>query len=112
MSKEEQNWAVICHLSALSMYIIPFGMVLGPLIIWLVKKDASPFINVHGKAALNFQLSLFVYAIISGILIFVVIGAFLLIALAVMQIVCIVLAAVQASKGDYYNYPLSISFIK
>ena len=71
---EEKNvttWAMLCHLSALSTYIgVPFGHIILPLIIWLIKKDASPFIDEQGKESLNFQISMTIYGIIAGILCF------------------------------------------
>ena len=51
--KEVRNWAMLCHLSTFSGWFIPFGNILGPLIIWLMKREESPFIDAHGKEALN-----------------------------------------------------------
>ena len=62
--KEERNWAMACHLSALAGYVIPFGNIAGPLLVWLLKKDEYSLVNEQGKESLNFQLSLLIYMLI------------------------------------------------
>ncbi|MCP2519663.1 DUF4870 domain-containing protein [Candidatus Aminicenantes bacterium AC-708-M15] len=109
---QERNWAVLIHLSALAGFIIPFGNILAPLIIWLLKKEGAPFIDDQGKEAVNFQISMTIYAIISAILIVIIIGFVLLIAIGLLEIIFIIIAAVNASNGVKYRYPLSIRFIK
>jgi hypothetical protein len=109
---QARNWAVLCHLSALIGFIIPFGNIIAPLVIWLIKKEESPFIDDQGKEAVNFQISMTIYAIISAILIFIIIGFVLLIAVGLLEIIFIIVAAVRASNGEKYRYPLSIHFIK
>ncbi len=110
---EINNWAMFCHLSALSCYIgIPFGNIIGPLIIWLIKKDEMPFVDEQGKEALNFQISMTIYAIVSVFLIFAIVGFFLLFAVAIINLIFVISAAVKASKGESYRYPLAIRFLK
>jgi uncharacterized Tic20 family protein len=89
-----------------------FTWILGPLIIWLIKKEESQFIAEQAKEALNFQISLTIYWIISGILTLVVIGALTSIALVIFEIVVIIQACMAANKGEYYRYPLCIRFIQ
>ncbi|MCK9554724.1 DUF4870 domain-containing protein [bacterium] len=104
---------MFCHLSALSCYIgIPFGNIIGPLVIWLIKKDEMPFVSEQGKEALNFQISMTIYAIVSFFLIFAVVGFFLLFAIAIINLIFVISAAVTASKGESYRYPLAIRFLK
>lgn len=110
-TEDEKNWAIFCHLSALFGYIIVLGNVIGPLIVWLVKKDNSDYINEHGKAALNFQISILIYSIIAGILVCIIIGIPLLIAIFIINLVMIIKSAISAGKGEMANYPLSIRFI-
>ncbi|MDE2233982.1 MAG: DUF4870 domain-containing protein [Gammaproteobacteria bacterium] len=113
MSTEaEHNWGMAAHLSALAGYVIPFGSILGPLVVWLMKKDEMPFVNSQGKEALNFQITMVIAALISIVLIFVVIGIFLLWALAILDLIFIIIASIQASKGVEYRYPISIRLIK
>jgi uncharacterized Tic20 family protein len=111
-NKQERLWATIAHLSAFAGFIIPLGNVLGPLIIWLIKREEGPFVDQQGKEALNFGISVTLYAAISYILVFVLIGVLLLIGLGIFWIVVLILAAVRANEGKAYRYPLSIRFIK
>lgn len=104
--------AMLAHLSAFAGWVIPFGNVLGPLLVWVLKKDTMPLVNQHGKEALNFQISLTLYMLVSAVLVLVVIGVFLLIGLVLFGVVVIILAAVKANQGLPYRYPLTIRFIK
>jgi len=111
--KDTRMWAMLCHLSALCGFIgIPFGNVWGPLIIWLIKREESPYIDAHGKEALNFQISVSIYGVVAGILIIVLIGLPILLALMVADVVFIIKAAVKANDGQSYRYPLTIRFLK
>lgn len=112
VSRSEKNYAMLCHLVAFSGFIIPFGSIIGPLVMWLIKKEESEFINYHGKESLNFQISIAIYAIISGILALVLIGILFLIALGIIWIVFIIIASVKTSEGEEYRYPLTIRFVK
>ena len=112
ISSDERTWAMACHLSAFAGWLIPFGNIIGPLVVWLIKRDAFPLVNEHGKESLNFQLSLTIYFIVSLLLVFVIIGFFLIIALAIAQIILIILATVKANDGLSYQYPITIRFIK
>ena len=111
-SQEEKTWGMLCHLSALAGYLIPaFGHVIGPLIVWLIKKDEYPFVNDQGKESLNFQLSVLLYGIVCFMLVFVLIGFVLLPALYIFDLVMIIIAAIEANKGIAFRYPLCIRFI-
>jgi uncharacterized Tic20 family protein len=111
-AKEARTWAMLCHLVALSGFCVPFGNVLGPLIVWAIKRDDDPFIDDQGKEALNFQLTMTIAVVISMILIFVAIGVLLLIVLAIFELVMIIMASVAANEGRAYRYPLTIRFFK
>lgn len=112
LTKEEKTFGMLCHLISFVGFIIPLGNVLGPLIIWLVKKDQSAFVNDQGKESLNFQISLFIYGIVSFILIFVVIGILTSIALGIFWLVMVIIASIRANEGQTYRYPLTIRFLK
>lgn len=100
------------HLSSLSGYIgVPFGSIVGPLVIWLIKKDQSAFIDENGKDALNFHLSMLLYLIISIPLMFVLVGFISLLAIPILEIVFSIIAAVKASEGQWFRYPLTIRMI-
>ena len=112
-NKDARTWGMLCHLSALLAIIgIPLGNVIGPLIVWLLKKNDFPFVDIQGKLSINFQISMTIYAIIAALLIFVLVGLPLLIALAIADIVLIIIASIKASDGISYQYPLSINFLK
>jgi uncharacterized Tic20 family protein len=118
----EQNartWNLLAHLSALAGLILPFGNILGPLLVWQIKKNEIPSVEAHGKAALNFQITatliLFAAAIVAGILTLVVIGIFLfpLIALAGLAAIGLsVYAGIQANNGVDFKYPIDFKLIK
>ena len=110
--KDARNWAMITHLMALSGYVIPLGNVIGPLIIWAIKKDEYAFVDEQGKEAINFQLTMLIAFVISCILIFLLIGIPLLIALGIYDLVMIIIAAIKANDGVAYRYPFAIRFFK
>ncbi len=115
IDKEQRTWAMVAHLSAFAMYFTGIGHLLGPLIIWLAKRDGKPFIDDQGKEALNFQITItFLYAA-AFLLIFTVIGMIIgipiLIATGIFQIVCMIIAAIKANDGVAYRYPLTLRLI-
>jgi len=110
--KDARTWAMFCHLAAFSGFIIPFGSLLGPLIVWAIKKDEDPFINDQGKEAINFQLTLLIGFVISIILMFVFIGILLIAVLVVYCIIMVIIAAMKANEGELYRYPYTIRFFK
>lgn len=111
-SSQEKTWAMLCHLSAFLGYVFPFGNIIGPLVVWLIKRDEFAAVNEHGKEALNFQITVTMYYIVSAILVVIIIGIPLLIAVMVFQVVCVVLATLKANAGESYRYPLTIRFVK
>ncbi|MBI4005922.1 MAG: DUF4870 domain-containing protein [Gammaproteobacteria bacterium] len=111
-NKDERMWGMLCHLTAFAGFIIPLGNVLGPLIIWLIKKDEMPFVDDQGKESLNFQITMLIAFIISFVLMFIVIGLVLMGILAVFQIVILIIASIKANDGVRYRYPYAIRFIK
>ena len=112
-AKDEQNWAMICHLSALAGFVIPFGNVIGPLVVWQMKKDTMPLVDQHGKEALNFQITVAIAAIISMVLMLVIIGVFLLMIVALGGLVMTSLAGIKVANGELnYKYPFALRLIK
>jgi len=103
---------MVCHLSAFAGFIIPLGNIIAPLVIWLIKRAESPFIDDQGKEALNFQISMIIYAVISWILVTIFIGYLLLFAVGIFDIVMVIMAALKANEGEMFRYPLCIRFIK
>ena len=104
---------MFCHLGGLASYAvpIPFAGVIVPLVLWLMKRDQYPLVNDQGKEAVNFQISMAIYYLISLALLLVLVGFVLLAALAVFQLVCIIIATMKASEGVRYRYPMCIRFV-
>ena len=111
-SSEVRTWSVLCHASALlGLFFHFFGHLLGPLIVWLIKRDLSPEVDANGKESLNFQISMLIYDIVAGILCIVLIGIPILIALWILNTVFVIIASVKTSEGKFYRYPFTIRFL-
>jgi uncharacterized Tic20 family protein len=113
ISKDARMWAMICHLGGLAGIVIPFiGNIIAPLVVWQIKKNDYPFVDEQGKEAVNYQISMTIYGLISAVLTFLCIGFFLLAAVVIVDLVFLLIAAVKANNGYHYRYPLTIRFIK
>ena len=111
--KQACTFAMLCHLLSLTTFIgIPFGNIIAPLIMWLVKKNDFPFVDEQGKESLNFLISMTIYGIIAGILCFIIIGIPLLGLLVVLDIIFVIIASVKSSNGESYRYPMTLRLIK
>jgi uncharacterized Tic20 family protein len=111
--REVRKWAMLCHLVALvGLLGNGIGFLLGPLVVWLLKKEDDPFIDEQGKEAVNFQITMFLAAFVSAPFILVLIGIVFLLVIAFLMIVFPIVAAIKASDGEHYRYPLSIRFIR
>lgn len=109
---DEKMWGMLTHLLALSVFVgIPFGNVVGPLIIYLIKKDEYPFVAEQGKDVLNFQITWSIIFIISAVLILAGIGILMLIGFGIAWLVLVILGSVAANRGESYKYPLTINFL-
>jgi uncharacterized Tic20 family protein len=91
---------------------IPFGNILGPLIIWLVKKNEMPLVEEEGKSALNFQISMTIYTVIVLVLCLVVIGFLFIFPIILANVILVIIASVKTSNGEKFQYPCTIHFIK
>lgn len=114
LTQQEKKWGMLTHLSALiAQFIFPgLGPIIAPLIVWLIKKDSIAFVDDQGKEALNFNISVFLYSIICGLLWLVVIGMVLFPILFLFWLVFTIVASVKAYEGVAYRYPLTIRFFK
>jgi len=139
-NNSEKSSAMLIHLSALANYVIPFGSLLLPLILWQTTKKDSSYIDHHGKEALNFNLSFFIYNIVA---VFVLLGSILgtifsaiqaedteniagilfstggfisaiivLSIIGITKLILMIIAAIKANEGNLYKYPMIIRFIK
>lgn len=131
-----RNWATVCHLSAFAIFFgAPFGNILGPLIVYLIKKDEDPFIAFAGREALNFQILIsicwfvlmiaYIATFISAIaltvhgsvakpyppIVLLVVMLFFVI-LIIFDFVSVVIASVRTNKGELYRYPITVRFVR
>jgi len=112
----EKNWAVLAHLASVAGWIgIPFGHIIAPLVVWLVKKDESEFVRGQAIESLNFQISMTIYALAAGLLAITVIGLVVaipaLLAILAGDIIFTIVGALQVSGGKPYRYPLTIRLL-
>jgi uncharacterized protein len=105
VSKDVRMMGMLCHLLGLVGFI-------GPLIIWLIKKDDDEFVDDQGKEALNWQITVLIGYVASAILVFIVIGVFLAWAISILNLIFVIIGAVKANDGVKYRYPFCIRFIK
>ena len=143
LTTEERNWAMAAHLSALvAVAGLPFGHLIGPLVVYLAKGSQSPFVGQHARAALNYQLTISILAIVGIVVgvasfvgaiaqgagasahsqmaeqgVFAWLGVWVTlgvaaVALVILSIVFIVLGTVAASEGRPYRYPFAIHFLR
>ena len=119
-SAEEKQWALFAHLAALSgLFTGGLGSIVGPLVIWLIKKDTMPFVDDQGKEALNFNITVMIAVLASvflGTLLMVILVGFLFYFLAiiigVVWLVLTIIATIKASNGESYRYPLTLRLVR
>jgi hypothetical protein len=115
ISKEQRTWAMFAHLSAFAMYLTGIGHILGPLIVWLLKREGNPFVDDQGKEALNFNISYSLYLICAVILAFTLVGLLVaipaLLILPILHIIFMIVGAIKANDGVPYRYPATIRFL-
>ena len=129
-TNEEKNSALFAHLASFGSLVFPFGNIIGPMIVWLIKKDQSEFVDEHGKESLNFQITYTIILLVlvglgagfaissgfrgfdGGIAISIIFFLTIIILYALMVLVFVIIAAVKASKGEMFRYPMSIRFIR
>lgn len=127
-SNDARLWAMLCHLTAFLGWVFPFGNIIGPLVVWVMKKKEYPAVDREGKESLNCQLSYTLYAIIFGVALlitgiffslynktfytFLVLYIILGLALFGTYVISMIVAAIKAYNGNSFRYPLIIRFIK
>jgi uncharacterized protein len=112
VDQEVRNTAVAAHLSTFAGLVVPFGSVIGPLAVWLTRRDRDPFIDQAGREALNFGITIAVYGAVVLVAALMLVGIPLLIAGVIAWVVLASLAAVRASQGQAYRYPLTMRFVR
>lgn len=111
-SQDEKTLGLLSHIGTLAGSIIPFGNVILPLVLWLTQKDKSDFVAYHSKESLNFQITMSIGYIIGIILVFALVGIFVLIALGIFALVVTIIATIKASNGEAYEYPINLRLVK
>lgn len=106
VSQDDRNMALLCHILGL------ITNVFGPLILWVLMKDKSSFVDFHGKQAINFQLTLILAYMASGVLVCVYIGILLIMATFAIQVIFTILPAIKAYEGEDYVIPVAIPFLR
>ena len=105
---EERSWGLLAHLSSLIASLLGGLSFLGPLIIWLIKKDQSPFVGDQAKEALNFQIAVLIASLVCTITC---VGIVVVPVILVGDIIFTVIGAMEANKGVYYRYPYTLRLI-
>lgn len=111
--REARKWAMISHLIALvGLLGNGIGFLIGPLAVWLIKREDDPFIDEQGKEAVNFQITMLMAVIVSALCVLILIGFVMLFACLVLMVVFPIIGAMKANEGAHYRYPFAIRFIK
>lgn len=108
----DNSLAVVMHILGFSGLVFPFGNIIAPLVLWLVKRSSSPLLDRTGKEVLNFQISFTIYYVIAGALCFILIGFLILPILFILWVVFIVMAAIKTGNGEDYRYPMTIRLLQ
>jgi hypothetical protein len=111
VEQDTRQWAMLLHFSMLLGFVVPLAGLIAPIVIWQVKKSELPEIDEHGKNAVNWIISGFIYALACIPLVFVLVGIPLLIVLGVLWIIFPIVAGVKASNGQAWEYPMAIRFL-
>ncbi len=109
---EQKQMGLFLHLSQLMNFVLPPAGIIVPIVLWQVKKDEMPALDAHGKMITNWMISSLIYAAISFVLLFVLVGILGFIALAIMGLVFPIIGAIKANNGEFWEYPLTIKFLK
>lgn len=99
------------HLAAFAVFVVPVPVV-GPLVVWLLKREEHPYIDEQGKEAVNFNISVLIYTIVSALLILIAIGVVLLAVVGIAWFVLTIIAAVRTANGEEYRYPATMRFVR
>jgi len=104
--REERQWAMLCHMSAMLMYVTVIGGLVAPLVIWLLKRDEMPFVADQGRETLNFQITTLLALLVGGCLVIVLVGFVIIGLVLLFHFIVTIIAAVKTSEGVVYRYPV------
>jgi uncharacterized Tic20 family protein len=111
-TQDERTWGMVAHLAALGFFIVPFGNIIGPLVVWLAKRDHSAFVAMHAKEALNFNITILIGGLVCLVLLAFSIGILFGALLFIFWLVLTVIAALKANEGAAYRYPFTVRLVK
>ena len=112
-SKEARNFGMLCHITSLAGILVGgFGNWIGPLVIWLLKKEQYPFVDDQGKEALNFQITCLIGYVIGFVTMLIFIGFLVIVVVGLYWLIFTIIAAVKASEGVAYRYPFCLRLLK
>lgn len=111
VSSDDRTWGILVHAAALSGLFVPFGNILGPLVIWAIKRDDSQFIDENGKQAVNFQITWTILVIVAALTVLIGIGVVLLPLVAIAWLILVIIAIVRTSENQVYDYPLTLEVV-
>ncbi len=111
-NKDDSTLGLVCHLLSLAGFTVPLGNILGPLILWLVKRADSPYLDEVGKEVVNFNISWTIYMAVAAFSILALVGFLLLPLVALAWLILVILGAINGSNGKFHRYPLTIRLIK
>ncbi|MFW6093009.1 MAG: DUF4870 domain-containing protein [Pseudomonadota bacterium] len=108
---DQRQWAAIAHFSALVGFLVPFGNVIGPLVVWQIKKDEMPFVVEQAKEALNFHITVTIAVFVCLLLMVVLVGFLLLPIVGLVALILTIVAGIKASGGEHYRYPFTLRLV-
>ena len=108
---QARQWAMVAHLSTFAGFVVPCANIFAPLVVWQIKKEEMPFVVDQAKEAMNFQISLTIYALVGMASICIGVGAIVLPIVGVFDIAYTIIAAVKSNEGVEFRYPLTIRFV-
>jgi hypothetical protein len=108
---QARQWAMFIHLSQFAGFVVPVAGCVAPILLWQLKKDELPGVDVHGKLVVNWMISLIIYVVVSSILCVVLIGIPLVVALGIIAVVFPIVGEIKANNGEVWKYPLTITFL-
>ncbi len=111
--QKARQWAMFCHFAGFFWFLLPMvGNVLGPLIVWQIKKDLDPFVDQQGKEAVNFQITVSLAFLVCGVLAWILIGFPLMLLIGIGALVLTIIAGIKANEGQAYRYPFCLRLLK
>lgn len=111
-TQDDRTWGLLAHLLALAGYAVGFGHIIAPLVIYLVKKDTSPYVAQEAKESLNFQITMTIGWVVGAILLVVLVGIVVLIIVGLCALIFPIIGAIKANEGSGYRYPFAIRLVK